>query len=557
MIWHPPGNGQITLSSFFQDLMKMVGNHPRAALFAEKPPSFHAGRPEGPAGVLLQGGAGGRDGNGRIKMMNVKIGDLMQQSGVKFGTSGARGLVKDMTDRVCFTYTMGFLQYLMRRWELKEGGTVAVAGDLRSSTDRIMAACAAAADYLGCSVVNLGKVPSPASAYYGILKGMPVVMVTGSHIPDDRNGIKFNKIAGEILKEDETAIRGEVVQIPDGLFNADGSFAQGAIKPMPGATEEAEELFYNRYVDFFGAEALKGRRIALYQHSAVGRDLLERVLKGLGAEVTSLGRSDKFMPVDTEAIRPEDAELARRVASEGRFDAIISTDGDSDRPLIAGRDGKWLRGDVLGIFVAKYLGADSVSAPVSCNGALERSGLFADVRRTRIGSPYVIASMMKALEEKRKKVVSYEANGGFLTATDIGMSGRVLKALPTRDSFLPIIATILLARQEGKGVAELRASEPQPETASSVIRNFPPEKSAAVLEMLTPVGINDYFGAHFGPMKTVDRTDGLRITFETDEVVHLRPSGNAPEFRVYTEAGSERRATEVNGIAKGVIEKIV
>ena len=123
---------------------------------------------------------------------------------------------------------------------------------------------------------------------------------------------------------------------------------------------------------------------------------------------------------------------------------------------------------------------------------------------------------------------------------------------PARDP-----ATILLARQEGKGVEELRASEPQPETASSVIRNFPPEKSAAVLEMLTPVGINDYFGAHFGPMKTVDRTDGLRITFETDEVVHLRPSGNAPEFRVYTEAGSEERATEVNGIAKGVIERMI
>ena len=566
MIWHPPGSCQIVLASSFPDSMQIVGAHPRAALFAEKPPSFGGGRTEGPGGVPPQGGSGGGgdDNNERIETMRVKIGDLMNDSGVKFGTSGARGLVRDMTDRVSFAYTMGFLQYLMSRWDLKEGDPVAVAGDLRTSTDRIMAAAAAAADYLGCRVINLGKVPSPASAYYGLLGRMPVVMVTGSHIPDDRNGIKFNKVDGEILKDDETGIKGTVVDLPLHLFKDDGSFVEGTVKPMPEATAEAGEMFVARYLDFFGPKALEGVKIALYQHSAVGRDLLERVLKGLGADVISLGRSDKFIPVDTEAIRIEDAEFARRVASEGRFDAIVSTDGDSDRPLVAGRDGRWLRGDVLGIFAAKYLAADWVSTPVSCNSALEKSGLFANVRRTRIGSPFVIASMMEGLKEKKKRVVSYEANGGFLIATDIEISGRVLKALPTRDSFLPIIATILLARQEGRGVADLRASDPQPETASSVIRNFPPEKSAAISKQLATGDswtdqprINDRFAPLFGQLKTIDYTDGLRLRFHNDEVVHLRPSGNAPEFRVYTEAASEERAMEINRMARGVIEKMI
>jgi hypothetical protein len=44
----------------------------------------------------------------------------------------------------------------------------------------------------------------------------------------------------------------------------------------------------------------------------------------------------------------------------------------------------------------------------------------------------------------------------------------------------------------------------------------------------------------------LDRTDGLRITFENGEIVHLRPSGNAPELRCYTEAASEARAQELN-----------
>jgi len=52
----------------------------------------------------------------------VSISDLMVQSGVKFGTSGARGLADDMTDRVCYAYTAAFIQYLEETGELKGGG---------------------------------------------------------------------------------------------------------------------------------------------------------------------------------------------------------------------------------------------------------------------------------------------------------------------------------------------------------------------------------------------------------------------------------------------------
>ena len=82
------------------------------------------------------------------------------------------------------------------------------------------------------------------------------------------------------------------------------------------------------------------------------------------------------MPVDTEAIRPEDDALARGWARENGFDAIFSADGDGDRPLIGDERGDWLRGDVVGILGAGYLGADSVATPVSSNTAVERCGWF-------------------------------------------------------------------------------------------------------------------------------------------------------------------------------------
>ena len=43
--------------------------------------------------------------------MSVTMQEVMKQSGVAFGTSGARGLVTAMTDRVCYVYARCFIKY--------------------------------------------------------------------------------------------------------------------------------------------------------------------------------------------------------------------------------------------------------------------------------------------------------------------------------------------------------------------------------------------------------------------------------------------------------------
>ena len=43
--------------------------------------------------------------------MSVAMQDVMKQSGVAFGTSGARGLMSAMTDRVCYVYARSFIKY--------------------------------------------------------------------------------------------------------------------------------------------------------------------------------------------------------------------------------------------------------------------------------------------------------------------------------------------------------------------------------------------------------------------------------------------------------------
>jgi len=482
-------------------------------------------------------------------MKQVLIDDLMASSGVQFGTSGVRGLVVDMTDQVCWLYVSAFLQYLKESNQLSAGGRVAVAGDLRFSSPRVTAAVMTAIGDHGYTPVNCGHIPSPAVALYGFTHNIPSMMVTGSHIPDDRNGIKFNLPIGEILKVDELAIRRQSVSLPEDKFDDTGTLT--GLVEVPNVSNDAHDLYVDRFVNFFPPACLSGKTIGLYEHSSVSRDCLKLILERLGASVTSLGRSDQFVSVDTEAIRPEDIQLAKDWAVEFDFDCIISTDGDGDRHLISDERGNWLRGDVAGILCASYLNADHVVTPISSNSAVEQSGYFDSVQRTRIGSPYVIEAMT-ALLSTGKTVAGYEANGGFLQASVLKCAGKVMTPLPTRDAAIVPLAILLFADSQSLTISALLKTLPARYTASDRLKQFPTDVSQAILaEMKTDdrdinlAAIAQRF-PDLGKPVEINIIDGVRMTFESGDIVHLRPSGNAPELRCYTESATEEQAVKLN-----------
>lgn len=490
------------------------------------------------------------------KNEQVLIADLMQKCGVGFGTSGARGLARCMTDRVCYVYTTAFLQYLEKIHCIHPGEEVLIGGDLRPSTPRIMAACAGAIRDMGYLPINGGQLPTPAVAHLGLSRGIASLMVTGSHIPDDRNGIKFYRPEGEILKEDEAQIREQSVLFPRQLFDEQGM----AVTPfeLPAVDGSAQRCYVSRYLDFFRPECLSGARVLLYAHSSVATPMVRAVFEGLGAQVEVVAPSDVFVPVDTEAVRGEDVALARQWARERDFDIIVSTDGDGDRPLIGDEQGEWLRGDVLGVLTAHYLQADGVVTPVSSNSVLERSAWFEHIRRTRIGSPFVIAGMQELQAEGASNVMGYEANGGFLLGNDIERHGRYLRALPTRDALIVALSVLLLARRQGRTVSELLDDLPARYTASDRLKAFPSALSQARIAALREAGAEGmaaaFEGLSLGSLEALDETDGLRMTFANGEVVHLRASGNAPELRCYNEAGDPERVRRLNQACMALLE---
>lgn len=479
---------------------------------------------------------------------------------LQFGTSGRRGNVVDLTPLEIFINTVAELEYLqalpLPAGGIRRGDEFYFACDLRPSSPAIAAAVVQAIRTVGMHPVNLGQIPTPALTSYAIDRGRGSIMITGSHIPFERNGYKCNTARGELLKQDEAPINARVAQVRDriyqqplaeSLFNERGVF-KGGRRELPPVTAVAGLAYVQRYTNYFAGANLRGKRYLVYQHSAVGRDLLVEILQHFGAAVIPAGRSATFVPIDTENIDDNQLTSIQQLAdAAGPLDAVVSTDGDSDRPLILGiANGrvKFFGGDLVGMIVAEFLGADAVVVPISCNDAIDRSSLRQVLEpKTRIGSPYVIAGMDQARANGRQVICGWEANGGFLLGSDLQRAGQTLRALPTRDAVLPILCVLLAAA--GRSVTELFAQLPKRYSKAALLKNFPRPVSQAILAQFAAAERLAPFFSEFSPITKLDRTDGIRIYFANGDVAHIRPSGNADELRIYAVADTQARADEI------------
>jgi len=539
---------------------------------------------------------------------------------LRFGTSGRRGKVVDLTQLEVYINARAELEYLKslpaEEGGISEGDPFYFAYDLRPSSTRFVAEQKGRGELAqtierairdaGLIPVNLGAIPTPALAYYGFLNGKGSIMVTGSHIPFDRNGYKVNTGCRELLKKDEEPIGRFVDEIrtrlydeplSTSLFNEHGMFKSGHSELGP-VDERGKSAYIERYLSFFADRDLKGLRVLVYQHSAVGRDILAEVLGSFGAEVICAGRSDTFVPIDTENIDQEILAQVGVLVDEARreygsIDAVVSTDGDSDRPLVlaptsgsGGQSVRFFGGDRLGMLVAEFLQVDSVVVPISCNDAVDFGSLRDKVEpKTRIGSPFVIAGIEKARAKGKRRTCGWEANGGFLLGSDIYSGERTLRALPTRDALLPVLCVLFAAKQKGISLVELFESLPARYSKASLLREFPRSRALGMLARLRPTNpevcetifeevprfldeegrevessrqelesalvirsiLARLFSSSlgFGAIEKINYTDGVRVYFTNRDIAHIRPSGNADELRIYAVADSQERADEI------------
>ena len=118
-----------------------------------------------------------------------------------FGTSGIRGDDKTLfNEQFCFDIGRSFSKFLTSH---RIYGSIAIGMDPRESSERIKYDIARGICYENRNVFDEGLAPSPAMNYILIADNTIAgsIMITGSHIRPDFNGVKFFIGSREILKE--------------------------------------------------------------------------------------------------------------------------------------------------------------------------------------------------------------------------------------------------------------------------------------------------------------------------------------------------------------------
>jgi len=426
-----------------------------------------------------------------------------------FGTSGIRLSVKDLTDQFCFDIGRTFAKFLKKH---KQKGKVAVGMDTRKSSPRVKKAFVAGVLYEGYEVIDQRIVPVPAMNYL-LLSSPSFVgscMITGSHIRQEFNGLKFFAFDGEILKKHER----EIEKIYEGIK---GKVCFKGKKMKLKNSNQAEKNYERMLLSIDDSPYPKWKVIVDLGNGCQSK-IIPKILKKLRLEtivINSSLDSAKFLARDTET---EDAvkQLQRKVKKE-KADFGMAFDADGDRVVFVDEDGEFIPGDYTGALIAKYSPTKVIVTPISTSQVVNNIGK--KVIRTKVGSPYVI-EMMK----KHKSRFGFEPNGGGISA----------EIMMTRDAGSTTIKILNLLKKTRKSLKELLVTFPK----------FYLYRTKAVC----PQELNDIIlreaRKKYKGIKT-EKVDGVKIWIGKSTWILFRPSKNAPEFRVFAEAKTQSAAKKL------------
>ena len=431
-----------------------------------------------------------------------------------FGTSGIRGDAETLfTNQFSFDVGRAFALFLKAHDKV---GKVAVGYDSRISSPRIKEAFASGVAYEGFEVFDEGVTPVP--ALNSLLKADPSfagsVMVSGSHIKTYLNGLKFFAFGEEILKEYETEInkiyfseKGKVRYVDKShtIFN-DGQAVDDYKEYLLGKAKKPYPFW----------------KIVIDPGNGAQSDVMPWILRQLGFEVVEMNASVQveMLARDTE-VEGDFSTLQHKVVSENA-DLGVGYDSDGDRVIFVDENGQAILGDFTGALLAKNQPGDWVVTPINTSYVVDTIGK--KVARTKVGSPYVVGKM-----KELKASFGFEANGGGIFAE-----------MGSRDGGRTTIEILNLLSAKNCNLSVLVATLPK----SYVFRNkieYKLELKDKILREAKKV---------FRGIKT-DETDGLKIWMDKDIWILFRSSANAPEFRVFAEAKSEREAKEL--LARGLM----
>lgn len=430
-------------------------------------------------------------------------------------------------------------------WERASKGAIVYVGfDTRPGAERFARLAGSVLAGHGLAVkVSSSHVPTPALAWTVAHDPRAVggLMITGSHSPSEYQGIKLRVADGGVGEPD-------LYDELERLIEPDPTEKRGPIGVADILTPYFDHLY--KMVDT-EAIARAGLKIVYDPMYGAASRYFADLLRAMGVDVVEIhGTHDE----DTEDTHPEPVEpwvddLERVVVAE-HARAGLANDGDGDRVGAVDERGVFVHPQkVLALVVGHLVLNRGMTGRVVLNqssSTLTRRvvrELGCKLAIKPVGFKYIYSEMLK-----RDVLLGGGEAGG------IGFP----QHMPERDGLLTNLLLCEMMAITGKTLSELVAELEQRFGKHSYARRdvrVDPE----IVEMLRTVmpGLNPPTVAGRVPV-AVSHMDGLRLEFEDESWLLLRPSGTESVVRVYAEATSVEDRDELleagSELAKGNID---
>ena len=453
----------------------------------------------------------------------------MMSANKLFGTNGIRGLVnKELTPEMAIKVGSAIGTFFGRK-------NLLIGYDARTSGPMLAEAVTAGLTATGCTVFSAGMAPTP--ALQCAVKNHKMdggVIITASHNPPEYNGIKVIWNDGiETSHEQET----EIERI---YFENKNALAEwnklGTTRELLGVNDEYVEAI-KKHVNV-AKIAAKRYHVVVDAANSVGGLTAPRLLRELGCKVTSINANiDGTFPGRLPEPRPENLkEIALTVKAVGA-DLGVAFDGDADRSIFVDENGEIYWGDKTFAVIEKhFLKANpnaKIITPVSSSTLIKDTAeaYKGEIVWTKVGS-VTVSHKMKELNAK----LGGEENGGVFYGPHQAV----------RDGAMTTALILEIMAERGAKLSSLIAEQPQYFIEKGKVE-CPEDKKEKVLKKL----VEQVKGAN------VSTIDGVKLWFEDNSALLVRPSGTEPVYRLYAEAKNQEKALKLVKDYSLKLEKIL
>ena len=463
---------------------------------------------------------------------------MTTSSVIKFGTDGWRAIIaEDFTFENVARCSQGLVDYLQDRGVADQG--LVVGYDTRFLSREFAETVAAVCAGNGVKAYLSQKAAPTPVISFNVLERQAAgaAIITASHNPGIWNGFKFKpEYAGsatqEITDELETRIAAvaNVRRLDVGEARQRGLVVD--IDPDPPYLERIGEL-----VDL---PAIKdaGLNVIVDAMFGAGAGYIGRLLDGGKSVVTEMNghRNPAFPGMEQpEPIAHNLTGLAQRVQSEGAA-VGVALDGDADRVGIIDEKGKFISTlevfSLLAFYLleGKGLRGDLVKG-VTASRMLDKLGerYGVGVHDMKVGFKYIGPKFSEV-----DALMGGEESGGF------AFRGHI----PERDGILSGLYLLENMATTGNTPSQLVQrlfAQVGPHYYQRRDVAFNPEQREAILERLQAPGLTELGGA---TVLSSDDIDGRRLVLDGAWLAS-RFSGTEPLLRIYCEADSPQRVTEL------------